>query len=174
MVAFMERMWCAQNGRRSYHGCLTVFACKRKVIVDILVFIYLSFQLSCIKIKHYAFSEPLWRVVKRSAHQRIFTKISPHILRCIAMSRAAPSIPTTLRLNPNAPLPTQKQIHISSKLFSPAPILRFTVGKYSQLPPAESPEVVILGRSNVGVSLHTNRLSYLSSLFLFSQCVFWL
>ena len=37
------------------HGCLTVFACKRKVIVDILVFIYLSFQLSCVKIKHYAF-----------------------------------------------------------------------------------------------------------------------
>jgi hypothetical protein len=45
------------NGRRLYHGCLTVFACKRKAIQDILVFIYLSFLLSCIKMKYYAFSK---------------------------------------------------------------------------------------------------------------------
>lgn len=70
----------------------------------------------------------------------------------LSMSRSAPSLPTSLRLNPNAPLPTQKQIHLSTKLFTPAPILRFTVGKYSQLPAAESPEVAVLGRSNVGVS----------------------
>ena len=68
------------------------------------------------------------------------------------MGRSTPSLPTTLRLNPNAPFPMQKQIHLSTKLFTPAPILRFTVGKYSQLPAAESPEVAILGRSNVGVT----------------------
>jgi len=69
-----------------------------------------------------------------------------------SMARTAPSLPTALRLNPNAPFPSQKHVHLSSKLFAPAPILRFTMGKFSQLPPAESPEVAVLGRSNVGVS----------------------
>jgi hypothetical protein len=67
------------------------------------------------------------------------------------MSRSSPPLPTTLRLTSIAPIQTQKQIHLSTKLFAPAPILRFTVGKFSQLPNAESPEVAVLGRSNVGV-----------------------
>src|SRR5215471_4607830 len=70
------------------------------------------------------------------------------------MGRSTPPFPTSLRLNPTAGTYTQKQIHLSTKLFSPAPILRFTVGKFSQLPPAEGPEVVVLGRSNVGVILY--------------------
>lgn len=68
------------------------------------------------------------------------------------MGRSTPPFPTTLRLNPNGPQATQKQIHLSTKLFSPAPILRFTVGKFSQVPQGDGPEVVVLGRSNVGVS----------------------
>ena len=67
------------------------------------------------------------------------------------MSRSAPPIPTTFRLRPKTTDLTQKHIHLSTKFFAPAPILRFTVGKFSQLPHAEGPEVVILGRSNVGV-----------------------
>ena len=66
------------------------------------------------------------------------------------MSRAPP-FPTSLRLNSRAPHPSPKQIQLSLRLFSPPPILRYTVGKFAQLPEAEGPEVVILGRSNVGV-----------------------
>jgi len=69
------------------------------------------------------------------------------------MSRHSTSATTTfLKLNPNIPSPTSFQIHQSQTLFSHAPILRFTVGKVSQLPQADSPEVAFLGRSNVGVS----------------------
>src|SRR5271156_6692333 len=70
------------------------------------------------------------------------------------MSRIAISTTKTtlLKLNPNIPSPTSFQIQQSQVLFSHAPILRFTVGKVSQLPPADSPEVAFLGRSNVGVS----------------------
>jgi len=84
------------------------------------------------------------------------------------MSRSSPPFPTTLRLTSIAPIPTQKQIHLSTKLFAPAPILRFTVGKFSQLPTAESPEVAVLGRSNVGVfpiTLLIQKSSLLNALF---------
>jgi hypothetical protein len=69
------------------------------------------------------------------------------------MSRSTSPFATSLRLNPHAASPTQKYIDLSTKFFSPAPILRFSVGKCSQLPEAEGPEVVLLGRSNVGVRI---------------------
>jgi hypothetical protein len=70
------------------------------------------------------------------------------------MSRSAPPFPTSFRLNHSSPLASNTQIRQAGKFFSPAPILRFTVGKFSQLPPPDSPEVAILGRSNVGVILN--------------------
>jgi len=69
------------------------------------------------------------------------------------MSRhAGSSITTFLKLNPAVPSPTSFQIHHSQTLFSHTPLLRFTVGKVTQLPTPDSPEVAFLGRSNVGVS----------------------
>jgi len=67
-----------------------------------------------------------------------------------AMSRPPP-LPTSLRLNSRGPHPSAKQTQLSLRLFSPPPILCYTVGKFAQLPEAQGPEVVILGRSNVGV-----------------------
>jgi hypothetical protein len=67
------------------------------------------------------------------------------------MGLTAPPFPLTFQLSSHSKLFTQKQVHLSTKLFSPAPILRFSVGKFSQLPAADGPEVVVLGRSNVGV-----------------------
>ena len=67
------------------------------------------------------------------------------------MSRSSPPFPTSFRLSSTVLTPNQRQIRLSTEYFSPTPILRFTVGKFSQLPTADGPEVAILGRSNVGV-----------------------
>jgi GTP-binding protein len=84
------------------------------------------------------------------------------------MNRSTPLLPTSLRLSSHSAVPTPKQIQLSTKFFAPAPILRFTVGKFSQLPAGEGPEVAVLGRSNVGVppwlSL-TQKSSLLNALF---------
>src|SRR4051794_34646183 len=69
------------------------------------------------------------------------------------MRRSVSSIPTRFQLNPTTPKPGCSQLQLATKLFSPPPILRFTVGKFNQLPSADSPEVVVVGRSNVGVIL---------------------
>lgn len=67
------------------------------------------------------------------------------------MSRRGPSFATSLSVNARTPRVSAEQLQRSQHYFNPAPILRFTVGKFSQLPVADGPEVVFLGRSNVGV-----------------------
>jgi hypothetical protein len=84
-------------------------------------------------------------------HRRCKSSADAQLKLRFAMGGTSPPFPTSLRLNPKAFVPSEKHIYLSNKYFTPAPILRFTVGKFSQLPDAEGPEVAVLGRSNVGV-----------------------
>jgi hypothetical protein len=163
------------------HACLTVLAWKRKIILDIIVLpsIYRSIApispFTHLIVRSRTRFPELVKDLHMKASSPKFHRTSPRTSS--SMSRVAPSIPTSLCLNPLAKSPTTKELHLCTKYFSRDPILRFTVGKCSQLHPAESPEVALVGRSNVGVSLSDPRprpfvLSLISQLLCFVHLLF--